>query len=78
MTSCTLHKTKPKTGKGRKAWEKFEKERGQAPASIEYTPNYEHEYKGWICEWFGDDVSVNVSSNYGAHTYHNFYHSNEL
>lgn len=78
MAKIKIYTEKPKSGKARKAWERFELERGIPPASIEYTNEYDYLYKGWICEWFDDTVSVNVTSNYGASTYHNFYHSNEL
>ena len=63
MAKAQVHTQKPKSGKGRKAWEKYELKHGKPPASVEYTAEYDSEYKGWICEWFGGDVHVNVASN---------------
>lgn len=73
-----VYTEKPKTGKGRKAWERYELEHGKAPASVEYTHEYDYEYKGWVCERFGSDISVDVVSNYGASRYMTFYLSKEL
>lgn len=69
---------KPKSGKGRKAWEKYEKQHGKAPASVEYVSNYDHEFKGWICEWYSETPHVNIGSNYDSANYHTFYLSSEL
>ncbi len=73
-----VYTEKPKSGKGRKAWEKYELDKGKPPVSVEYTPDYDNEFKGWICEWFGADASVDVISNYGASRYMTFYLSSEL
>jgi hypothetical protein len=71
----TVYTEKPKSGKGKLAWEKFEKQMGRPPYSVEYSPNYDHEYKGWICEYFPPDVSIPIQSEQATHA---FYLSSEL
>lgn len=41
-----IHTEKPKSGKGRKAWEAFELKYGKPPFSVEYVTDYDCEFKG--------------------------------
>lgn len=74
----TIYTEKPKSGKGRKAWERYELEHGRQPASVEYTHEFDHEFKGWVCEAFERNPHTDVGSNYGSSRYMTFYYSSEL
>lgn len=65
-------------GKAQKAWDRFKKEfNGEEPKEIYYTPRYDHEFRGWVCEWDIKDPLIKWL-NYSATKCHTFYHSSEL
>lgn len=70
-----VYTQKPKSGKGRLAWERFEREKGYSPYSVSYTPSYQFEIKGWVCEWHPPGTS---SPAYAMQNSHTFYQSSEL
>lgn len=67
--------SKPKRGKGKIAWEKFEIEKGFPPYCVYYTPTYDWQYKGWVCEHFPPSVLLPQCIEHLPLT---FYFSNEL
>lgn len=71
----SVYTEKPKAGKGKLAWERFENQKGRPPYSVEYSPNYQYELKGWICEHFPPDFEKSPQREQAHHT---FYLSNEL
>ncbi|EGQ9728255.1 hypothetical protein FWP31_05195 [Vibrio cholerae] len=73
-----FHTEKPKSGKGRKAWERFEEKHGKPPFSVEYVPNYDNEFKGWICEIYPQGQNPYASAYGGDRFGHVFYLSCEL
>lgn len=74
----SVYTTKPKTGKGRKAWERFELEQGKPPYSVEYVSNYDNEFKGWVCEIYPLGKNPYASSYLGDRYGHVFYASSHL
>jgi hypothetical protein len=71
-----VYREKPKSGKGRLAWEKYELQMGRPPYSVEYSPNYDHQFKGWVCEHFSQSISASMVQREQAT--HTFYFSNQL
>lgn len=70
--------SRPSRGNGRKAWDKFKLQySGEEPAFVEYCPNYDYEFKGWVCEWHVVSVEARQMS-YSRASQHTFYHSSEL
>lgn len=65
-----IYTEKPKSGKGRLAWERFEQEKGYPPYSVSYSPNYQYEFKGWVCEWFGPEVALPACIQNDPHTFY--------
>lgn len=74
MSGC-IYTQKPKSGKGQRAWERFENEKGRPPYSVEYSSNYQYEFKGWVCEHFSPDVEI---PHQREKVHHTFYLSSEL
>jgi len=66
-----------KNGSAQKAWDKYCEEHHQEPKYIYYSPSYQYQYKGWICEWFmPGDIMAHIG--YGAAMKHTFYMSADL
>lgn len=70
-----IYTEKPKAGNARKAWEKFEKEEGYPPSSVSYTPSYQYQYRGWVCEMLPDGA---LTPNCLERPLHKFYMSCDL
>lgn len=72
-----IYKTRPKSGKGKKAWDKFVEMHHAEPLDVEYSYDYDGEYRGWVCNW---DTKGNLMIHNGAgNTFtHDFYLSCEL
>lgn len=68
---------RPKRGNGRKAWDKFVAEWNEQPMSVAYSPNYDYEFKGWVCRWNITDPLIK-HIGYGGSSCHTFYFSSEL
>lgn len=73
--SHRIYTEKPKSGRARKAWERFEQTKGHAPYSVSYSPCYQYEAKGWICEHYGPET---LSPAYATAATHTFYPSQDL
>jgi hypothetical protein len=65
------HEAKPKRGKGKNAWERYESEMKKAPKQIYYAPNYFGQ-NGWICEW---DIDLDKHPRGHGRSYETFYAS---
>lgn len=74
-----IYKHKPKTGKAKKAWEKFVEEFGFPPSEITYSPSY-YGNKGWVCEFFGENRILDGDNprGHGRSGSYRFYQSSEL
>jgi hypothetical protein len=71
-----IYKTRPKRGNARKAWDKYFRKYGADPKEMYYSPNYDHNLRGWVCEY-----NVRPELRYGGYansSLHDFYPSNEL
>lgn len=73
----TEYTSRPKIGNGRKAWDKFVKQWNEEPAAVYYTPCYDFQYKGWVCEWNITDPRIK-HMNYGGSSCYTFYMISEL
>jgi hypothetical protein len=69
---------RPKKGTpARLAWDLFVHERNEKPESVEYSPNYDGQYKGWVCNHYIADPLIK-HQGYAGWTHYTFYHSSEL
>jgi hypothetical protein len=74
----TTYTERPKKGTpARLAWDSFVHERNEKPESVEYSPNYDGQYKGWICNHYIADPLIK-HLGYAGFTHYTFYHSSEL
>lgn len=67
----------PKRGNAKKAWDKYVAKRGVEPKEMHYSPSYNHDSKGWICEWGVSDITAKFAA-YNHAGQHDFYPSNDL
>jgi hypothetical protein len=69
---------RPKSGTtARLAWDLFVQERNEKPESVEYSPNYDRQHKGWICNHYVPDPQIK-HLGYGGSSHYTFYHSGAL
>ena len=68
---------RPKSGMARLAWDKFVMDKKERPESVQYVPNYDHQFKGWICYFYVPDPQLK-HANYSGASHYVFYHSAEL
>jgi hypothetical protein len=74
----TTYTERPKKGTtARLAWDLFVHERNEKPESVEYSPNYNSQYKGWVCNHYIPDPTVK-HAGYAGWTHYTFYHSSAL
>ncbi len=64
----------PKRSTARLAWDWYVINHKRCPESVEYSSNYSHQHKGWICEHVVTDVLVK-QMNYGGSSNYVFYGS---
>jgi len=74
MSITRFYSTKPTSGKGKKAWERYVKEMEKAPKQMYYMPNY-YGNKGWVCE---RDIDLDKYPRGHGRVYETFYPSASL
>jgi len=67
----------PRNSTARLAWDLYVQTFKKIPESVSYSPNYDHQSKGWICEHVCQDVNIK-QMNYGGSRNYVFYESAEL
>lgn len=69
---------RPKKGTtARLAWDLFVHEKNEKAESVEYSPNYNGQYKGWICQHYVPDPQIK-HAGYAGSTHYTFYDSSAL
>lgn len=69
---------RPKKGTtARLAWDLFVHKRNEKPESVEYSPNYSGQFKGWICNHYIADPQIK-HLGYAGSSHYTFYHSSKL
>ena len=74
----SIYTERPSKGTtARLAWDLFVHERNEKPESVEYSPNYSGQYKGWLCNHYVPDPLIK-HLGYGGSSHYTFYHSAAL
>ena len=74
----SYYRDRPKRGKGRKAWDRYVKEKGEKPFAVSYTNSYDYELRGWVCSRMAKDGVTQWIQIYSDVDHDVFYNSSDF